>query len=285
MFCIARAALLGAFGWGSSCVAFGLISYQAPMDATTWNVEQSPLECRIWQPVPGYGDAVFSKRSGEALEFFLESLQPAWRSGTANLFVAPPAWQSGLSTFSLGTVKSVTGKRPVTVGEGVALRFIRELEQGKVPTVQTSGELATRVGVSAVNFGGAYQSYQNCVGAMFPANYEQLKASVLHYASEQWKPDGKAQARLDLIAGYQKLDAGIRKIFVDGHSDTMGRLGHNWEVSRLRANAVREYLIAKGVPEEMIVMRYWGKSRPIDKRGNRKSSPANRRVVVQMVKA
>lgn len=262
-------------------------SYQARLDVATWNLEPSPLECKLWQAVPNYGEAVFSVRAGEKLQFYLKTQQPVYKSGKAQLTVMAPAWHDGVKSIAVGAADVVPGTKPVIVGESIAQRFLAELQAGMFPSIRLPGWYAphaVQVDVSAVNFGSAYQGYLSCLSSLFPANFEQLQASMLHFKTDLWKVEGTTQQRLDLLAGFVALDTSVKKIIVDGHTDTVGRKGHNWELSRLRANAVREYLIAKGVPGEMIMLRYWGETRPVIKKGNNRNIAVNRRVLVQMVK-
>lgn len=265
----------------------GATSYEARLDVAAWNLEPSPLECKLWQAVPNYGEAVFSVRAGERLQFYLKTLQPVYKSGKARLAVSAPAWHDGVSTRSVGATDVVPGIKPVIVGESIAQRFLAELQAGMFPSITMPGWYAPhdiQIDVSAVNFGTAYQGYLSCLTSLFPANFEQLQASMLHFRTDLWKIEGTTQQRLDLLAGYIALDPSVAKIIIDGHTDTVGRRGHNWELSRLRANATREYLISKGVPADKILMRYWGETKNVVKKGNNRNVAVNRRVLVQMVK-
>lgn len=262
-------------------------SYQARLDVASWNLEPSPLECRLWQAVPNYGEAVFSIRAGEKLEFYLKTQQPVYKSGKAQLAVTAPAWHDGIRSVAIGATDVVPGTKPVVVGESIAQRFLAELQAGMFPSIKMPGWYTphtVQVDVSAVNFGSAYQGYLSCLASLFPANFEQLQASMLHFKTDLWKVEGTTRERLDMLAGYIALDSSVKKIIIDGHTDTVGRRGYNWELSRLRANAAREYLIGKGVPADMILMRYWGETKPVVKIGNNKNVATNRRVLVQLVK-
>lgn len=270
-----------------TAVAAHATSYQARLDVASWNLEPSPLECKLWQAVPNYGEAVFSIRAGEKLEFYLKTQQPVYKSGKAQLAVSAPAWHDGIRTVSVGATDVVPGTKPVVVGESIAQRFLAELQAGMFPSIKMPGWYtphSVQVDVSAVNFGSAYQGYLSCITSLFPANFEQLQASMLHFKTDLWKVEGTTRERLDLLAGFIALDSSVKKIIIDGHADTVGRKGHNWELSRLRANATREYLISKGVPEDMILMRYWGETRNVIKKGNNKNVAVNRRVLVQLLK-
>ena len=261
-------------------------TYQAVLDASQWSVEASPLSCRLTQTVPLYGDAVFEFKAGEAQSFFLKPYQPSQARGEARLEIVAPAWHRDVRPRSVGSQALRTGEIPVRVSEAHARRFLAELEAGLFPSIVMSdpnrGEV--RVDVSSVNFKKSLPGYQSCVAALYPANFDQLKASRLNYRNDQWKPDDAIIRRLDLLVGYMALDSSVKKIFVDGHSDRVGRQGHNWEISRLRANAVKDYLIGKGIPAENIVMRYYGETRLAVKTKNNVPVQANRRVIVQLVK-
>lgn len=285
---IGRASIAAALSLLSLSSVTHATSYEARLDVAEWKIEPSPMECKLWQAVPNYGEAVFSIRSGEKLEFYLKSMQPVYRSGKAQLAITAPAWHDGVKPVMIGATDVVPGTKPVVVGEGIAQRFLAELQAGMFPSIQMPGAYnphEVQIDVSAVNFGSAYQGYLNCLSALFPANFDQLKASMLHFNTDLWKIEGTTKERLDLLVGYIGLDPTVKKVIIDGHTDTVGRRGYNWELSRLRANAVREYLIGKGLAADMVMMRYWGETRPALKKGNNKNVAVNRRVLVQLVKS
>lgn len=261
--------------------------YQARLDESKWNLEPSPVECKLWQAVPNFGEAVFSTRAGEKLEFYLKSNQPVYTKGTAYLSVVAPAWHNGVRSSALGETDIEPGNRPVVVKENIAYQFLTELQAGMFPSIAMRGAGASQeiqVAVSAVNFKNAYQGYLSCLGSLFPANFEQLKASLLQYQYGQWRVEGTSMERMDLLAEFLALDSSVKKVVVDAHADDGRRKSVNWELSRLRGNAVREYLISKGVAPEKILMRFWGKSRPVLKAKKGTSLAKNRRVLVQLLK-
>jgi outer membrane protein OmpA-like peptidoglycan-associated protein len=50
---------------------------------------------------------------------------------------------------------------------------------------------------------------------------------------------------------------------VSGHADQRGPESYNMELSKKRAESVREYLVSRGVPEDIIDVRAYGEERPI----------------------
>jgi outer membrane protein OmpA-like peptidoglycan-associated protein len=52
-------------------------------------------------------------------------------------------------------------------------------------------------------------------------------------------------------------------ISLRGHADAIGSYLGNWKMSEARANAIKAYLVNKGVPEERIVTTAFGSTIPI----------------------
>jgi OOP family OmpA-OmpF porin len=75
-------------------------------------------------------------------------------------------------------------------------------------------------------------------------------------------------------------------ISVEGFTDTTGTVAYNEELSRKRADAVVEYLVAKhDVPIYRIHMVGLGKEKPVDMGKNRAARAKNRRVEVRIYSA
>ena len=70
------------------------------------------------------------------------------------------------------------------------------------------------------------------------------------------------------------------RIAVTGHTDTVGTEQHNQGLSDRRAAAVRNELIAQGVPAEAITASGVGESQPAVPTGQGKKEQKNRRVVI-----
>jgi OOP family OmpA-OmpF porin len=76
------------------------------------------------------------------------------------------------------------------------------------------------------------------------------------------RPDGKAAIDSEVISklsGVQKLEL----VLVTGHTDTIGTQAYNQKLSERRADAVRDYLVSKGVPKDKIETLGMGKTQPV----------------------
>ncbi|HLK99219.1 MAG TPA: OmpA family protein [Myxococcaceae bacterium] len=70
----------------------------------------------------------------------------------------------------------------------------------------------------------------------------------------------------------------LEKVWIEGHTDDVGTLEHNRQLSQRRADAVRAYLIKKGVAPGRLEARGFGKDRPVARGNTEKDRAANRRV-------
>jgi OOP family OmpA-OmpF porin len=97
-------------------------------------------------------------------------------------------------------------------------------------------------------------------------------AQTMHYASDTLFGFDKFSIGL---AGKKVLDdASVNilslkgeKVDVVGHADRIGSADYNQKLSLKRADAVRDYLVTKGVPAERMVTRGAGETEPVTKPG------------------
>jgi OOP family OmpA-OmpF porin len=71
------------------------------------------------------------------------------------------------------------------------------------------------------------------------------------------------------------------RIEIGGHTDNSGSPADNQHLSTLRAEAVRNYLVAKGVPFQQMVARGYGSAMPRTPDTTPRGRAANRRVEVK----
>lgn len=73
-------------------------------------------------------------------------------------------------------------------------------------------------------------------------------------------------------------------IHIEGHTDSIGTDEYNLQLSRLRAESVRNYLVDKGIKPERIAIFGYGSSKPIASNENEEGRALNRRVEVWFLK-
>lgn len=244
-------------------------SYGAGIENSQWYLAESVFECRLVHEVPGYGRAVFNHRAGESLSFFLEASTPLMRPGRGNLVVEAPAWRPGIEPRSLGTVNVAEGNRQVSLDSRQAFVLAHGLLDGMRPTITREAwfdNRPVRVQVSNINFAGEYQRYQRCTANLLPVNFDQIQRSRIPFASGSASLSEADRQLLDNIVAYVTADTTVERIFVDGHSDSIGSRINNRALSEDRANVVADYLKASGIEEDMITVRAHGDQYPVSNR-------------------
>lgn len=102
------------------------------------------------------------------------------------------------------------------------------------------------------------------------------------------KPEARAKLDGEIIAKMRDL-GGVRYIIVNGHADRLGTAQYNQKLSERRAEAVRAYLVSKGVDTSKVETLGFGKTLPVKSCPDLKDRKAlieclapNRRVVVEV---
>lgn len=83
------------------------------------------------------------------------------------------------------------------------------------------------------------------------------------FETESAKIVPEAQAVLDLVAKAILDNCGGKKITIEGHCDVRGDDAYNQTLSERRAEAVKAYLVSKGVPADQLTTVGYGESRPL----------------------
>jgi outer membrane protein OmpA-like peptidoglycan-associated protein len=89
-----------------------------------------------------------------------------------------------------------------------------------------------------------------------------------------------AQVRLGGVADALTKDDTDSKIIVEGHTDSQGGAAYNQDLSERRAQAVREYLVTRGIAADRISSVGFGLTRPVADNGSAEGRADNRRVEI-----
>ena len=89
----------------------------------------------------------------------------------------------------------------------------------------------------------------------------------------------RCQTKLGAVADALK-DQTDHKITIEGHTDSQGSDASNMELSRGRAQTVKDYLVSRGVPADNIKSEGLGSSRPVADNRSTEGRANNRRVEI-----
>lgn len=267
-----------------SVQAASAATFRAPIDDTRWEIEASHFECRMMHQIPAFGYAIFEHEAGETLNFNLVPTQQQQIQGSVRLIAEAPSWQPGLVPEIIGEMPVQSGR--VRVNGSSATQMMAALYRGLSPTFSGQNWYQSAqpvsVGISSVNFKSAYSDYMDCVAQLLPVNYRQIARTAVLFPSAQVMLSDATRDRLDLIVQYVQHDDTVTTIYVDGHSDNVGRRLLNRDLSKRRAEEVTNYLLQRGLDESMIITRYHGERYPVVANNTPENRTRNRRVTIRL---
>ncbi|MBI5067403.1 MAG: OmpA family protein [Deltaproteobacteria bacterium] len=88
----------------------------------------------------------------------------------------------------------------------------------------------------------------------------------------------ESNSLLDEAAAVLKNHPEVKKVVIEGHTDNRGGTAKNLKLSEARAQAVKAYLVGKGVEAGRLDAKGYGETKPIADNKTEKGRDANRRV-------
>ena len=117
---------------------------------------------------------------------------------------------------------------------------------------------------------------------------QQTTASKVTYAADAFfdfdkavlKPEGKAKLD-DLVGKIQGIT--LEVIIAVGHTDSVGTDTYNQKLSVRRAEAVKAYLVSKGIEKNRVYTEGKGEKQPVADNKTAEGRAKNRRVEIEVV--
>lgn len=136
--------------------------------------------------------------------------------------------------------------------------------------------------ISPIGFGEAQQKYQQCVAKMIPYEFENLKLTRLYFPSASTEITAENKEKLNTLIEQILNDEYISKVEISGHSDIVGGYSDNRILANRRLWAVKDYLVFRGVPVDLIEARGYGDTKPIAPHNSKEGRAKNRRVEIKL---
>jgi outer membrane protein OmpA-like peptidoglycan-associated protein len=103
------------------------------------------------------------------------------------------------------------------------------------------------------------------------------------YAKSDLRPTGKTE--LDAMAQSYQSEGNWKSLKIQGHTDSRGSEDYNEDLSRSRAEAVKAYLVSKGIPADKLDVQAYGERAPLVPSADTESEyQKNRRVEFVIVR-
>jgi len=113
--------------------------------------------------------------------------------------------------------------------------------------------------------------------AAIPERGMTLVLEGVNFEYDSAKLTAGSAATLDKVAA-SLIEHTEAKIEIDGHTDSKGNDAYNLKLSQRRAQAVKEYLVSKGVNEAQLTAQGYGEKQPVASNDTEEGRAQNRRV-------
>ncbi|MCX4188067.1 flagellar protein MotY [Methylophaga sp. OBS4] len=261
--------------------------FQAPVTDTRWQIIESPLECSLMQPIPGFGEAGFYRRNGGPLMLTFSTFsQPAEQTHVQFEIAAAP-WQNSEAHTSLTSISTQKGQKKFTIDGLYAQQALTHLQEGRFPVIryrpQTSmSEIS--VMLSTIHLSDSLPAFQQCLSNLYPDTFNEVQYLTVYFDLEKSEIDAAAQKALTRLANYVKVDDSIQEIRVTSHTDNHGRLRLNEPLSDARAMAIKDFLVQCEVPEQLINTQSFVDRKPIVSNKTQMGRAQNRRAEITLIR-
>lgn len=260
----------------------GALQFANDLGQTLWSLKHDRFTCRLVQVIPEYGRAELVQRADGKLSFFVRALPDLYNGQLTRVVLAPAPWQPVVARTVL-TLHAGQAGRPVDFGNETARTVMLGFRAGRFVDFSYPADRAPRVQVrvSSLGFQAALDKLQKCVVALPPARFADFATTTVHFASDVYRLDNSARARIERLIGYLKVYHVARLIVVAGYTDYVGSMAANYLLGEHRARSVVSLLRSQGITLPITVHSY-GESHPVASNLTAVGRARNRRVTITL---
>lgn len=264
--------------------------YTVRLQEGLWTATSTRLECKLYQTIPRLGKVMFQQKIATPLHFTLELDRRYEEIHQASFESIPTTWghQSHKQPMSL---PAAMHKASISIPREGAIRLINELLEGMAPRMsyrlgdqEESEEVI--VTLSARTFAEKLQTFQACIDNLLPFQFEEVKESIVYFNFDSATLTNEAEKALARVAEYVKLDDKVKRIVIEGHTDSKGFRRYNYRLATRRAQAVEKFFLDQGISKSRLVLRSraFGEKKPVATNKSAQGRAQNRRVHISLFK-
>jgi len=234
----------------------GDVQFFAPGYRGTWLTQSSKTLCSLQQPIPNYGYAEFREGTNISLEFLLIAANPPAGSGVVQLQSEPPLWSHYTKPTNLGIIELEEGEHAMTASTDWAQRILSDLADGQQTSLQfyngADASRDTKIILSAKHFKTGLEGFDKCRAQLLRYDDQETKFTVLQFNADSSRLSKTAIRQLDGILEIVTRDPGVKGIDIVIYSLNKELVQYSFRLATRRAQAVRDYLMSKGISEEKL---------------------------------
>lgn len=264
-----------------------------------WQLSTDTDECELIQSIDGYGAARFSLEGTDIPVFELKARRAHFSEGRVVLSSVAPTWHSAHPAHRVLAQLTISGPDVLRVQGELAQLMLLQLRNGwQLSFSQPLPDAVVgdiQISVSPLNIRAVYGALADCVsgappGGIAKATAETAAASqtLVYFDVDEARVSASDLERLRLLVQSVMQLAGsssddFRGVVVEGHTDSTGSDAHNEALSRRRAEAVADVLIAAGMPAALLSLKHHAARNPAADNTNDAGRQRNRRTVIRFI--
>ena len=260
---------------------------QSPLDKVDWQFSGDRFSCKLAKELKFDGSVAFIANSAQPYLVSFTSSQRPYFVDKVSLSVNYSPWEQNQPLRELLQGKE-QGQYGLAFSGTESLHYLlNKMEKGAWGQISVSynqHQETKRWDIPSVSFAPAYQAFKSCIAQMLPVGYEQARDNTFLFASSESRINAEQRKVLSDIARYIRYDREINALLIDGHTDLTGSSLDNLWLSRQRAQAVADELVALGVDRNLIQLRAHGQRYPAQQGTGNSANQQNRRVQLRLVK-
>ncbi len=171
-----------------------------------------------------------------------------------------------------------------------AARMFVDAQRGTIDihAIQIGDDAAARDYLQDIISMSDFGVYETAVMAQDPHRMREFVRSVfigpgVTFAYNSAALRSHCYPALDQVASFLKRNRSY-KIYIDGHADSRGSEIYNDPLSHRRAQAVKDYLIKKGIGSSRLIVRAFSKIKPLRENAYKQNDALNRRVEFTLIR-